>query len=221
MLIVCNSYVQMLENQHAQLVAGLQDLYFRTQNGRGWTSTPLELVKNGQPLTHKILEGLGILGTDKRDDEATQGSISSWVSVERQNQEESGNMYDISEATSPTVTTPFSPTSAAQASFPGSTMKIRRRSKYEISSSQILDMPSMTVPQSWHDPYSSEQHLPQSGHCNQGTDQQAPLPASLFGSKQTSIYCSTNSNSNYVKEELLPFGDLQNNNAGPVQDFWI
>lgn len=51
----------MLEQQQAQLVAGLQELYRRTQNGQGWEGAPLKESSHGTPLTHDILERLGAL----------------------------------------------------------------------------------------------------------------------------------------------------------------
>lgn len=54
-------YVEMLENQQAQLVSGLQELYKRTQNGQGWNGPPLKETSHGIPLTHDILEQLGAL----------------------------------------------------------------------------------------------------------------------------------------------------------------
>lgn len=54
-------YVEMLENQQSQLVTGLQELYKRTQNGQGWTGSPLKETSHGGPLTHDILERLGAL----------------------------------------------------------------------------------------------------------------------------------------------------------------
>lgn len=61
MLIYPRSYVEMLENQQSQLVAGLQELYKRVQNGQGWTGSPLKETSHGGPLTHDILERLGAL----------------------------------------------------------------------------------------------------------------------------------------------------------------
>jgi len=58
----------MLENQQAQLVSGLQELYKRTQNGQGWIGSPLKETSHGAPLTHDILERLGAL---KQDGHAT------------------------------------------------------------------------------------------------------------------------------------------------------
>lgn len=53
----------MLEQQQAQLVAGLQELYRRTQSGEGWEGPPLKESSHGTPLTHDILERLGALKT--------------------------------------------------------------------------------------------------------------------------------------------------------------
>ena len=51
----------MLENQQAQLVTGLQELYRRSQSGQGWTGPALKEGSNGAPLTHDILDRLGAL----------------------------------------------------------------------------------------------------------------------------------------------------------------
>ncbi|KAF2263527.1 hypothetical protein CC78DRAFT_465529 [Lojkania enalia] len=54
-------YVEMLEQQQAQLVAGLRELYSRLQNGQGWPGQPLREAQGGHPLTHDILERLDLL----------------------------------------------------------------------------------------------------------------------------------------------------------------
>ncbi|EGC42874.1 C6 transcription factor [Histoplasma capsulatum var. duboisii H88] len=54
-------YVEMLEQQQAQLVTGLQALYKMTLDGEGWPGDPLKESANGHPLTHDILERLGAL----------------------------------------------------------------------------------------------------------------------------------------------------------------
>jgi hypothetical protein len=51
----------MLEQQQAQLVAGLRELYSRLQNGQGWPGEPLREAQGGHPLTHDILERLDLL----------------------------------------------------------------------------------------------------------------------------------------------------------------
>ncbi|KAI5302072.1 hypothetical protein KEM56_001066 [Ascosphaera pollenicola] len=62
-------YVEMLEQQQSQLVAGLQELYRRTREGQGWPGEPLQDMPNGHPLTHDILERLGALKPAKGSDE--------------------------------------------------------------------------------------------------------------------------------------------------------
>lgn len=59
-----DSYVEMLENQQAQLVAGLQELYRRLRADEGWTGPVLRETSQGLPLTHEILENLGVLKQD-------------------------------------------------------------------------------------------------------------------------------------------------------------
>ncbi|EON65146.1 hypothetical protein W97_04383 [Coniosporium apollinis CBS 100218] len=54
-------YVEMLEQQQGQLVAGLRELYRRLQSGEGWPGSPLPNAQNGHPLTHNILERLDLL----------------------------------------------------------------------------------------------------------------------------------------------------------------
>jgi hypothetical protein len=51
----------MLEQQQAQLVAGLRELYTRMQNGQGWPGQPLRETQGRHPLTHDILERLELL----------------------------------------------------------------------------------------------------------------------------------------------------------------
>ncbi|KAF2018314.1 C6 transcription factor-like protein [Aaosphaeria arxii CBS 175.79] len=54
-------YVEMLEQQQSQLVAGLRELYSRLQTGQGWPGAPLRDAQSGHPLTHDILERLDLL----------------------------------------------------------------------------------------------------------------------------------------------------------------
>lgn len=54
----------MLENQQAQLVTGLQELYRRLQAGENWDGPALKESSRGTPLTHEILEHLGALKQD-------------------------------------------------------------------------------------------------------------------------------------------------------------
>ncbi|KAL9600980.1 MAG: hypothetical protein Q9219_002802 [cf. Caloplaca sp. 3 TL-2023] len=57
-------YVEMLEQQQAQLVNALQELYKRITNNEGWEGDILDNSLNGHPLTHDILERLGALRID-------------------------------------------------------------------------------------------------------------------------------------------------------------
>ncbi|KAF1839612.1 hypothetical protein BDW02DRAFT_2795 [Decorospora gaudefroyi] len=54
-------YVEMLEQQQTQLVAGLRELYSRLQRGESWPGQPLQEATGGHPLTHDILERLDLL----------------------------------------------------------------------------------------------------------------------------------------------------------------
>lgn len=54
-------YVEMLEQQQTQLVAGLRELYSRLQKGESWPGQPLREASGGHPLTHDILERLDLL----------------------------------------------------------------------------------------------------------------------------------------------------------------
>jgi len=65
----------MLENQQAQLVTGLQELYKRSQSGQGWLGAPLQDSGNGVPLTHDILERLGALKQDGHPSEAFEEDL--------------------------------------------------------------------------------------------------------------------------------------------------
>ena len=57
--------MQLLENQQTLLVAGIQELYRRTMNGIAWPDIPMERSCDSQPLTHRVLEALGILKQDQ------------------------------------------------------------------------------------------------------------------------------------------------------------
>lgn len=61
-------YVEMLEQQQAQLVTGLQELYRRIVDGESWNGPRLDDGGAGQPRTHDILDRLGALKQDARTD---------------------------------------------------------------------------------------------------------------------------------------------------------
>lgn len=54
-------YVEMLEQQQAQLVSGLREMYRRLQSGESWPGKPLKESHGGFPLTHDMLERLNVL----------------------------------------------------------------------------------------------------------------------------------------------------------------
>jgi hypothetical protein len=54
----------MLEQQQNKLVIGLQEMYALLVTGAGWKGSPLRESTNGHPLTHDILERLGVLHVD-------------------------------------------------------------------------------------------------------------------------------------------------------------
>ena len=126
----------MLERQHTQLIAGLQELYRRNQAGEPFPSLPLEPACNGQPLTHKILEALGVLPSEEdwEDcDKAVPFEGMTWEGFEQD-----GYAYDVSTATtSPITQTPFSPITMTP--FPQSTIMAKRARKLQDSACIIND----------------------------------------------------------------------------------
>ncbi|KAK0513190.1 hypothetical protein JMJ35_004176 [Cladonia borealis] len=129
-------YVQMLERQHTELIAGLQELYRRIQAREPFPSHPLEPAYNGQPLTHKILEALGVLPSDEEwedGDKSVPFEGMTWQGLEQD-----GYAYDVSTATtSPIAQTPFSPITMTP--FPQSTIMAKRARKLQDSACIIND----------------------------------------------------------------------------------
>jgi hypothetical protein len=66
-------YVEMLEQQQTQLVAGLRDLYSRLQRGESWPGQPLREASSGHPLTHDILERLHLLNSPSENGSNYEG----------------------------------------------------------------------------------------------------------------------------------------------------
>ncbi|KAL8899885.1 MAG: hypothetical protein Q9207_005972 [Kuettlingeria erythrocarpa] len=60
-IVYRKGYVQMLERQQAQLIAGIQKFHSMTQKGDPLPTDPLESNGRGQPLVHQILQRLGVL----------------------------------------------------------------------------------------------------------------------------------------------------------------
>lgn len=147
LLLIIYSYVQMLERSHAQLTAGLQELYRRTQNGDGWRGPRLESVNHNQPITHQILEALGVLRTEDCEEKESVDDI--WQGFEGHGQDNNGWMY--SERASPPTQATFSPKSPAQTAFPQSTIMSKRRVKHQTNLppiTQTLTLPPPILPSS-------------------------------------------------------------------------
>lgn len=60
------SYVEMLEQQQEKLVNALQLLYDHNLKGTRWPGHPLHKTSKGIPLTHDILDRLGLLKLDEQ-----------------------------------------------------------------------------------------------------------------------------------------------------------
>ncbi|RAH70998.1 Zn(II)2Cys6 transcription factor domain-containing protein [Aspergillus aculeatinus CBS 121060] len=104
-------YVEMLEQQQAWLVHGLQELYRRATEGEGWPGEPLQCEPNGHPLTHDLLTRLGALDQTKgerfeENTEAMQQELWTQNAGHMQRQDSSDGSSDS--AQSPTVPTRFS-----------------------------------------------------------------------------------------------------------------
>ena len=72
----------MLEHQHTQLIAGVQELYRRLAEKEPKPDLPIEASCNGQPLTHRILEALNVVRphewkVNERSDDSTVSSVPS------------------------------------------------------------------------------------------------------------------------------------------------
>src|ERR1700761_2112342 len=51
----------MLEEHQTMLISGIRDLYQRLLDGESWPGSPISESRDGNPLTHEILERLGVL----------------------------------------------------------------------------------------------------------------------------------------------------------------
>ena len=164
----------MLERSHAQLTAGLRELFRRTHNSDGWTGPRLELENHNRPLTHQILEALGVLQTE--DWEEPESVDDNGQGFERYGLDSDGWMFSES-ASSPAQVT-FSPGSATQTAFPHSEIISKRRSKLQPDlplATQTLTMPPpvMTTSASMKaEPY------------NQACPNLIPAPLDMFTSKE-------------------------------------
>ena len=142
--LIIYSYVQILEHQHAQLIAGLQEFYRRAQNGDRWIGPRLEVVNHNQPLTHKILEALDMLQPEEWKE--TESVDDTWQGFEGQGQDNDGWM--CSESASLYTQATFSPISPNQIAFPQSTIISKRQSKFQINLppiTQTLKIPPLPI----------------------------------------------------------------------------
>ena len=139
----------MLERQHSQLIAGLQELYRRTQTGQSWTLPQLELVNHNQPLTHKILESLGVLRAEEwEDDQDTPDGMSSLGFEELQSQCGGGVSFDTAPSSVKANTPVFSQHSSItphSTAFPDSEIMAKRRAKQLERVSRPLDLPASST----------------------------------------------------------------------------
>ncbi|KAB8076719.1 hypothetical protein BDV29DRAFT_169639 [Aspergillus leporis] len=110
-------YVEMLEQQQAWLVYGLQELYRRTSEGDGWPGEPLKCEANGHPLTHDLLNRLGALDQNKgeRFEENTESMQQElWKQNAGHMQRQDSSDGSSESAQSPVLASRFSDTFARQ-----------------------------------------------------------------------------------------------------------
>ena len=95
----------MLERQHSQLIAGLHEMFKFGQQGRNWPYALLELAHQceGQhPLTHQILEALGVLQCSPQDE--AEDPKGEWRTFEQHPQDD--GVFNGSCTPSPTLQNP-------------------------------------------------------------------------------------------------------------------
>ncbi|KAJ5819706.1 hypothetical protein N7474_005297 [Penicillium riverlandense] len=114
-------YVEMLEQQQAWLVHGLQELYRRSTDGEGWAGDRLKPEPNGHPLTHDLLTHLGALDHTKgehfeENPETMQQDLWRTNAGHMQRQESSDGSTDSPQ--SPTARSRFSSDAFSQRQMP-------------------------------------------------------------------------------------------------------
>lgn len=92
--LIISRYVQILGRQQSQLSAGLHELYRRNQIGERMCPT-LENTEFGRPLTHRILEWLGVLKADKWDEFEDFEGFDECNNAPEQPSAENGFMYNF------------------------------------------------------------------------------------------------------------------------------
>lgn len=198
----------MLERQHAQLIAGLQELYRRTQSGGGWTGPRLEVENIDQPLTHKILEALGVL--QPYELEGIESTNKNWQGFEEQGQDENGWIY--SETGSPSTQAAISPTSCILTAFPQSTIMSKRRSRLQTSLASTAQTSSMAPPLTARLAYIQPELY------SHTFPTQMPIPLDAFPSNEQ-IDMGLDRGSGSMMDWSLAMNDLIGNPGG--QEQWV
>ena len=209
----------MLERQQDQLIAGLQDLYRRTQTGEAWPTAPLELNSHGQPLTHKILEGLGVLRTEEWDEGVTPDGLPRWRSFEEQIRQGNGitnDDDDVSSDTSFTHTDATSPVQGFQPAFQNSTIMVQRRAKHQKAmapAGQTSGVPSTAPQPRGFDafPYAPPEELSKGDHFHGDFPLQIPPAMSMFDGDGDEMQLF-GMNDNHAAEKNIPYNNNDNNN---------
>ncbi|KAL2039534.1 hypothetical protein N7G274_007806 [Stereocaulon virgatum] len=98
-------YVEMLEQQQEKLVNATRDLYIRAVKGETWPGAPLQTTTKGYPLTHDILERLGLLKLGPQD----EGGFEEDTERLRQNMMRTIKQEENQYPTPTTVQSDFSP----------------------------------------------------------------------------------------------------------------
>lgn len=153
----------MLEHQQSQLVNGLQELYACIITGQGWEAPLLNEASNGRPLTHDILESLGVLaqepqpnfGTFDEDTDAMQKQllrggadmVQRWQSDDTECDQESVQSSFESAACPSSITQPYA---TAQLPTPPSQSPESLQSKGVSSRTSLhaMQKPTQVRPQS-------------------------------------------------------------------------
>ncbi|GMF73405.1 unnamed protein product [Aspergillus oryzae] len=147
-------YVEMLEQQQAWLVYGLQELYRRTSEGEGWPGEPLKCEANGHPLTHDLLTRLGALDQSKgeRFEESTESMQQElWKQNAGHMQRQDSSDGSSESAQSPVLPTRFSDAFARQPLTPPTFSPPLRQGPTIKTEPQIVpNTPSFIPPMAMH-----------------------------------------------------------------------
>ncbi|MCJ1277412.1 hypothetical protein MMC21_005225 [Puttea exsequens] len=130
----------MLERQQSQLIAGLQEPYRCELTGEGWTAPRPEPTNDGQPLTHKILEGLGVFPPEEWEDSRMLDGEPR-QRFEKQAHEMAASCQSSNPGPADTQSTSSLP-SASHASFAKSIVMLKRRRR---SDNDALNGNNLTI----------------------------------------------------------------------------